>query len=125
MAYYEKNRESILKYFDSYLGWSARMISRKRDRAKNKGIEFDLDLKWFRGKLANNKCEVTGLPFYKDYWRRGKAHPFAPTIDKTDPSKGYTKDNVKVVCWVYNTAKHDNTHNDVLIMAKALIAAQK
>jgi len=45
---------------------------------------------------------------------------FCPSLDRVDSSKGYTKDNVQLVCRIYNTAKGNGTKEDVMKMVDAL-----
>lgn len=88
-----------------------------RSRAEKKGIDFDLTPEWIESKMAYEFCEATGVRF------RGKGNdPFGRTIDRKDSSKGYTKDNCWVACWMYNTAKMDNTHEDVMEMVASMWA---
>lgn len=68
-------------------------------RSKSKEMKFNLDRQWLTDKLLNNHCEVTGLKFSHKYG------PYYPSIDRIDSSKGYTKDNCKMVCCMYNAAK--------------------
>ena len=81
-----------------------------RRRAKEKGLEFTLTSQWFRYKaLEVGVCEDTGIPFDHDPPKvKGKRHPFAHSIDRRDPNKGYTEDNCKVVVWIHNRAKGDD-----------------
>lgn len=90
---------------------------RVKRRAKEQLLEFDLDLEWFEEKIKHGLCEVTHLPFVSS---EKKMAPFAASVDRTDPNKGYTKDNCKMVIWAYNACKGDNSHEDVMIMARAL-----
>ena len=86
------------------------LISSAKSRAKNKSLQFDLDLDWVKERL--NVCEVTGIKFEirdvtttssgRNYANR---HPYTPTIDRIDNNKGYTKDNCRVVIWWYNLSK--------------------
>lgn len=95
---------------------AGRLIQEAKKRA-----ECTITLDWLSTKIASGVCEVTGLPL--DLGGHGApARPFAPSIDRVDPTKGYTPDNVKVVVWIYNRAKGVHTHEDVMILAKALIA---
>lgn len=43
-----------------------------------------------------------------------------PSIDKTDSSKPYLKDNVKIVVFMYNVCKSEFNHEDVITFCKAL-----
>lgn len=48
--------------------------------------------------------------------------PFAPSLDRVDPKLGYVTTNVQVVCWSYNQAKGQWDHQDVLVLARALVS---
>lgn len=88
---------------------------RRRARARN--LKFDLDLEWFEQRLTKGVCEVTNLFFIDS----GKPMaPFKPSVDRIDPKRGYTKNNCKMVVWIYNACKGDNLHEDVMMMARAL-----
>ena len=84
--------------------WSA-----TQHRAKDRNLEFDLDIDWIKNRLIF--CEVTGIAFelrdmeVKSTTNYSNRKPLTPSIDKIDSTKGYTKDNCRVVCWWYNLAK--------------------
>lgn len=89
-------------------------------RSKNsKKYKYDCDLtyQWIQEKIELGKCQVTNIPFILTSGH----HPFAPSLDRIDSSKGYTKDNIQVVVLIYNTAKRQFLHDDVMVMAQALI----
>lgn len=56
---------------------------------------------------ANGRCQVTGIPFgpkpVDSYFR----NPYAPSLDRIDSSKGYHKDNVRLVLCAVNTAMNE------------------
>lgn len=87
-----------------------------KKRAIRKKIDFLLTREWIEDKITKGKCEMTGLDFCLNI----TGSPLKPSLDRTDTNGGYTIENVKVVVWIYNMAKFNFTHNDVLIMAKAL-----
>lgn len=89
-----------------------------RDRAKRKNLPFSLSKARVRRAVEAGACEVTGIPFVFQSKGRG---PFTPSLDQTESGQGYTDENVKVVVWIYNAAKGDWKHGDVMIMAKALV----
>ena len=92
----------------------ATRVKRNSKRAK---VGFNLDLEWFQERLDRGTCEVSGLPFVDS---EKPMDSFQPSVDRTDPNGGYTKDNCKMVVWMYNSCKGDNSHKDVMIFAKAL-----
>lgn len=95
-----------------------------RQRARKAGLEFTLPLESVTFRMARGKCEVTGLPFSTELGKgKGNSHPFSPSLDRIDPSKGYTTENTQIVAWVYNAAKHVSSHEDVMQMARALTYA--
>ena len=114
-----KNLESISKYNTSTAGRAKAMWHNAKTRAKENNYSFDLTEEWIENKLINGFCEVTNLPFVITYLT-GK-QPWAPSLDKIDPLKGYTMDNTRVVVWLYNAAKNVFSDNDVLLMANALV----
>ena len=66
------------------------------------------------------KCEVTGMPFNPRFWAAGPKGPWSPSVDRIDPKKGYIKDNCQLVIWMYNAAKQEFSHDDVVLFASAL-----
>lgn len=50
-------------------------------------------------------------------------NPFSPSLDRKDSSRGYVRDNVDVVCFMYNCAKNRFTDEDVLRFSHAFISA--
>ena len=114
-AYSTQRRENDLAY-------RARGLVRgTKQRAKQKGIDHNLTEDWLLERLERGVCEVTGIPFtFTSGEIKGGHRSFTPSLDRTDTTKGYTKDNVKVVVWVYNGAKGVGTHEDVMKLARAL-----
>lgn len=88
-------------------------------RAIKNRLEFDLDIDWIVDQLKL-PCPRTGARFQllassSGYGDRG---PFGPSLDKIDPRRGYTKDNVQVVCWWYNVAKQRFTDQEVIDLCR-------
>lgn len=94
------------------------LLRSTRARAKFRDIEWDIPEDYFYGLLSTMRCEVSGLPLS---FNGGKHDPWRPSVDRKDPTKGYTRDNVQIVCWIYNRAKHIGLDADVLRLAQALV----
>ena len=108
-------------YRDSVTGRANNMLAGSRKRAAKKDIPNDLTREWLSERLERGVCEATGLPLQLDGGRlNGGYRPLTPSLDRTDSTKGYTMDNVKVVCWMYNAAKGTGSHEDVMKLAEAL-----
>ncbi len=87
-------------------GRASRLYSSAKQRAKHHNLKFDLNVDWVIKKIEEGRCEKTGLEFTLEPPRKGYFHnPYAPSLDRRDHTKGYTKDNVDVVIWAYNQAK--------------------
>ena len=97
---------------------SNKLQSAKR-RAKKDGMVFELDNKFITSlwEKQDGKCAKTGVEMGRigDKW-------LAPSIDRIDNSKGYTKDNVQWTCWRYNDAKADMSDDSFRAMCLAVAA---
>lgn len=110
------------RWRDAPPGRAKALWTSARNRAEKKGHTFDLTPEWIEEKLLAGKCEATGIPLELAGETLKHFRPWTPSLDRTDCHGGYTKDNVRVVCWMYNQAKGVSSHADVIKMAKALIA---
>jgi hypothetical protein len=81
------------------------LIATTRTRAKKRGLEFDLHLyvDQLQARIDAGKCELTGQRFDLSPGRKFNS----PSLDRIDPSKGYTFDNVRIVLNVINVALGD------------------
>jgi hypothetical protein len=105
-------------------GRAKAMWTTAKKRAEERGWEFNLTPEWIQERLEAGFCQATGLPIElssEEPFKGGHFRPWTPSLDRTDCTKGYTMDNVKVVCWMYNQAKGVATHSDVLRLAEALV----
>lgn len=114
----ERSRRKGRAYRATPTGRGSRLFEGAKKRAREHGMEFTLTKEWVVEKVKSGICEVTGLPFELTEGRNA----FAPSLDKRDPNLGYTPENVDVVVWCYNTAKGVGSYDDVLKLAKAIVA---
>lgn len=99
-------------------GFAAHVLGDARRRAAAKGLAFDLDRDWFLSKLKAGVCEATGLPL--TLTGVGRRSALSPSIDRINSQVGYTKNNTQVVAWIYNRSKGQETHDAVLMLARAV-----
>lgn len=84
------------------------------------GYECTITVDEIQAKLEAGVCEMTGLPF--DFSAGNGRIPRSPSLERFDNSRGYTSENVRVVCWQFNAAKQHWSFDTLLDFAHALVA---
>ncbi len=122
-----KNDPKRLNYRQQYLastkGRAYILRNAAKQRAKKHNLEFNLTSEWVLDRLNKGVCEVTQLPLslvtQETYGERNNMHPFSPCIDRINPKFGYTTENSRVVCCIFNMCKFHWTDEDVMTFVKA------
>lgn len=91
-------------------------VRRARTRAKNKGLEFNIDDDYIKS-IWQTTCPILGIPLFSADFGSGmsraesKAKPQdnSPTLDRIDSSKGYIKGNIVVMSYRANMIKNCGT----------------
>ena len=91
---------------------------RSKDRAKRKGMEFNLSQEWIMMQLSNGYCQLSGVEIRLTDIERD---PYGPSLDRIDSSKGYTEDNTQLVCWGANVAKSTYDLDDILPILEGMV----
>lgn len=120
-----ENRERVKEVTAKYRQGQAAKYQFKmlRNRAAKQNRAFDLTEDFIGELLAPMVCAVTGLELSYNWDGNGRTNPWAPSIDRIDSAGGYPMDNVRVVCWAYNTAKSDWADDVVVALARAIVEA--
>lgn len=116
--------ERLLKYRNdrqSLKGTVYTMFKNTVNRSKKLNLALDLSPEWIEDKIKGLRWEATGIDLVLEYEEDRTRSPFRPSIDRIDNSKGYTKDNCRIVCFMFNIAKGENTDAEVFSMAKAFV----
>lgn len=120
----EKYMENIYKYnkkerlrrqSDRGLNHEKYMLKGARDRANKRGLEFSLDI----GDLEiPDVCPVLGIPMKKVEYGKTKRgfNGESYSIDRLDPTKGYTKENCRVISMRANRLKMDASTEEVALL---------
>jgi len=82
-----------------------RLLRSAKSTAKRKGLDFDLSLEDI---VIPDVCPVLGTPFNLQVGPKG-GDVNGPSLDRINSYKGYTKDNVWVICKKANMCKSDLT----------------
>lgn len=110
---YRKWRLKSLDYVKvKYKEWSkdnpARILFLStKHGAKKRGIQFELK---FEDLVIPDRCPVLGIPIG---FNGMTGRMSSPSIDRFDNSKGYTKENIRVISWRANHLKSDGTAEEI------------
>jgi hypothetical protein len=122
----QERKEYIVKYTLDPVNRAKYIYSRTRDGAKRRKIGFHIIVEDVIPALKQGLCQMTGLPFVLDKPEKGSStHPYAPSIDRIDSNKDYTKDNIRIVLWAVNAATNQFTDKEMLPILKAMVAAME
>ena len=103
--------------------WATVLVSAANSRNQARGSDalFSIGDLIFAWKACNGVCAVSGLPFSFVTFGDGQAkHPFAPSLDRIDRHKPYTRDNVRVVAAIANFAMNAWGDQPLSILAEAV-----
>lgn len=96
------------------------LIVSTKGRAKKKQLTFSslLTRGWLRDMLKSQPtCGCCKKLFSYVKTVKGTINPDAPSIDRFDSSKGYTLDNINLICWRCNNLKSDATARELETIA--------
>ena len=86
---------------------------------KRKGGDITADFMFQMWLKQDGYCAVSGI---KMIWGGGKAGPINMSIDRIDQSRGYYKDNVRLVCHSINSFRGQMSDTDMLKIALQLVS---
>lgn len=88
------------------------MLNSLKARCKSNGIEFNLDITDI---VIPDICPLLGIRITKEIMSRHS--PYGPSVDRIEPTKGYTKGNVKVISYKANLMKNNASEEELLAFA--------
>ncbi len=116
-----RHKEVWRKWAFSLDGTMTLLLNYARDRARRLQLPFDLDREFLRQKLEAGVCELSGLPIERVAPGNHRTHPFAPSLDRKEPTMGYEKSNVRLVCFAVNRARSDWGDEVLLTIANGIV----
>lgn len=119
--YFIKNKQRGEKFYASTVGRAKTLFKSAQRRSVNYTEKVDFDYKWILKKLEAGICEVTGISFDFEKPHDTSKNPYAPSIDRIDSSKGYCKDNVRIVIWQYNLMKGEIPDDKLLELCRIIV----
>jgi hypothetical protein len=100
---------------------TANMVKNARQRAKTKNLAFNIDHDFVRSIIPSH-CPIfnTKLEWSAQRGNGNRPLPNSPSLDRIDPTKGYTKDNVWIISYKANTIKSNASHEELKLVAEAV-----
>jgi hypothetical protein len=99
-----RNRSALEKR-DPVRAWAVQAHGAARQRSREKGLRYELNID-FIVSIAPTICPLLQYPLVYTK-EKGRSRTSVPSLDRIDPSKGYTRDNVWIISWRANTIKND------------------
>ena len=93
------------------------LVRGAKERAKKKGLPFNLTTKWAEAILENGYCQLSGLPFDLNSTPRAWN---CPSLDQIMPGGGYTVSNTRIVLFSVNTGCGTWGENTLLRVALSI-----
>lgn len=98
------------------MGWRNTM----KVRSKKNNLKYDIDF-FTINYLVNlqktqTKCDCCNVKLDFAFNGDGIRVDSNPSLDRINPQKGYTKDNVAMICWRCNRLKFDGFSNELQII---------
>lgn len=92
-----------------------------RSRAKNKQLDFDLDINWIRNNIAIKKCQLTLTPLTFNFNNGAKEEILVKhnsiSVHRIDPKIGYLKENCLIISNAVNMFISNHNINNILEIA--------
>jgi len=91
--------------------------------AYRRSIPFALSRKHFDALVVNaqGRCMVSGIPFSNERIPGSARRPYFPSLDRIDSSKGYSCNNVRLVCVLVNIALNEWGLDPLMRVAQAIV----
>jgi hypothetical protein len=111
-----KQKRFELKETNPIKVWAHTNYHNAKSRAKKLGLEFDLSKKWLE-ENAPTHCPLLGIELT---YNAIKSEFNCASIDKVNSSKGYTRDNCKIISFKANRIKSDASIKELEILVRNL-----
>lgn len=121
--YYERNRLTDNNKALIYKLKQALKGTQRRSKVKNCYTDLTYEYLRYLWDKQNGKCALTGIDMTYTFYE-GRINTNL-SVDRIDSTKGYTKDNVQLVCMAVNQMKNDLTYEELLYFCNAVLQKSK
>ena len=121
----EKRQAFDTKRLASPVGRASNIYRAAKRRALAKGVDFSVSICRIEQAVVDGVCERTGISFDLTKPELLSRNPYAASIDRIDPFKGYTDDNVQIVVSMYNLGKSQFSDDQFIAFCKIVAERYK
>lgn len=102
--------------------WKRALFHSVKSRSKRLDIEFSMTFPELLQLMviADGRCQITKIPFDFRFQTARRPRPWAPSLDRINPQKGYAFDNCRLVCTAVNFAMNEWGLDVLLKIGQAL-----
>lgn len=117
------NKKSADRYRSCISGHLRRITNNARFRAKRDNLVFNIDYHFLLNlwHKQQGKCALSNDPMVVKIGSGSGKATLSPSIDRIDPSEGYTRDNVQLLSVESNRHKSDKTNKEILEWSQKVI----
>ena len=87
---------------------------------KTRVLDCDITIDYIQSLLNKQNYRDAYYPQLELGLKGQGKNPFSASVDRKDPSKGYVKGNVHIVCWSTNLQKGELTHKQMLNLVEKI-----
>lgn len=122
-VYATDNRGKLNQYLADYYATKQGRAKSLMKSAHRRGMILgcDIDESFILKLMESDVCSVTGIVFDYEKPEGTKKNPYAPSLDRIDSTRGYYRDNVRLVIWQYNLMKGEITDEQLFNICKEIV----
>jgi hypothetical protein len=113
VRYKGTNKVRMNRQYDGLDKRIAQIVRVCHQRCKERETPFDLDADDIIARVKKGRCEETGVLLDLSPPNGHKKGLRIPSLDQVEHQGGYTRDNVRVVCWGFNALRGTAEDRDV------------
>jgi len=110
-TYYKNNKEKIIKVrqkrFNTSHGRLSHLLSNIKNRSEPHNYDLDIDFLISLIEKQDGKCALTNIEMTFLNNSNHRVDPFMISVDRINPTIGYFKSNVRLVCIAVNYALNE------------------
>lgn len=103
------------------------LASTAKKRARRRGWKCNIDRDYIEWAIESQdfRCAMTGIKFDVAPYPSAGKRPWAPSVDRIDRAKGYTRANVRIICAAANLAMNVWDESVLVAVAEGIVGMRQ